>query len=83
MRKNERIRRMNDYGYTALARLYESDTMQVFISWSEAQIAARAGGYNANNVILTDCLDVRCITFLTKKAKSDFFKAFFQAVGWW
>lgn len=83
MRRNERIRRMNEFCYTALAELYNSDKMQALISWSEVQIIYRTRINNTNNVILTDCLDLRCITFKTKKAKNDFFKLFFQRIGWW
>lgn len=83
MRKNERIRLMNEYCHFALAELYSSDKMQAVICYNEVQIIYRARINNMNNVILTDCLDLRCITFKTKKAKNDFFKAFFQAVGWW
>lgn len=81
MRKTERINHMNTYCMETLASMYNSDAMQGILNWYEANQARYAGVYNMKNVVFSESLDLNVITFQTKKAKTDFFKALFQSCG--
>ena len=81
MRRTERIQHLNTYCMDTLARLYESDGMQGILNDYEARQARYAGVYSMGKVIFSESLDLNTITFTTKKAKADFFKALFQLCG--
>ena len=78
MTKAERIQIMRCFGEEAFERLYTTDAMQALLNFSESYAARMAGVYTMKNVVFSDCLDLCTITFQTKKAKNDFFKAVFQ-----
>lgn len=76
MTKRDRIENnMRAFCCDTLADLYNGEAMQGILNDTEAMYARRSGVYAMNNIVFAESLNLIVITFQTKAAKKEFFRA--------